>query len=157
MTGSAESQGVEASAQLRPTSDLTIAGWFAYSDAELITGAPSIGGPGTPLPFGPKYSANVSMDQNFEITDSIGGFAGVDVSYVGARPDRFVVGAPRESLPDYTKLDLKIGATLRSWTLTLFANNVTDVRGPLQFQSTTNPTANVLRPREVGASLGVSF
>ncbi len=161
----AKSQGVELSMEVKPLRGMTIAGWVAYNDAQLIEAFPAnsvtFGAAGNRLPFSSRISGNLSVDQEFPVGAGWQGFVGGAVSYVDDRLGPFTGTPARASLPSYTQLDLSAGLRYESWTVNLFANNVADKRGVLV---TGNPPAApspsgivFIQPRTVGLSVAKTF
>jgi iron complex outermembrane receptor protein len=158
----AKSQGVELSTQFRPWDGLTIAAWTAYSDAVLTEAfAPNInaiGASGDRLPFTNRFSGNVSVDQEFSLPGSAVGYIGSSLSYVGDSLSIFTTGA-RQRFPAYAKTDVHGGVKLNTWTVNLFANNVTDRRAALSGGlGSFNPNAFVyIQPRTIGINVIKAF
>jgi outer membrane receptor protein involved in Fe transport len=85
------------------------------------------------------------------------GFVGGSVSYVGDRVGNFTAPPPavppRQDYPAYTKVDARLGARFGSWTVNLYANNLTDERGILfgGLGTVPNPAAfTYIQPRTFG-------
>jgi outer membrane receptor protein involved in Fe transport len=164
--GRATSRGLELSVQSRPLTDLTIAGWVALNDAKL-TETPATfavtGGPGDRLPYAPRFSGGLSIDQRFALTNSITGFIGGSASYVGDRKGNFAsvyaASPERVILPAYTKVDLRGGAEYDTWTFNIFINNVTNKRGLLSGGADLVPTNAFyyIQPRTIGVSATKAF
>ena len=164
--GKAKSQGVEVSAQLRPTTGLTIGGWFSYNVAELTEDAPAnatlIAQSGDWLPFVSRYSGNLSVDQAFPVTDTVSGSVGATVVYVGKRQDNFLGTSffpQRAELAGYTQLDLRARLEYSAWEGNLFVTNVTDKRGILSYPQVYGTPAAVFysQPRLIGMSVTRRF
>jgi len=160
--GRAKSQGVDLSVEARPLSGLTLSGWIAWNDAKLTEAFPAgavYGAPGDRLPFSSRISGNISANQQFPVTNSTTAFVGGTISYVGDREGIFTASPVRQSLPGYAQVDLLTGARHESWTLNLFATNITDRRGVLAGGiGTSNPVAFIYtQPRTVGVSVSRDF
>jgi len=157
--GNAKSQGIEASLQARPSQGLTIAASATVNDAELTQDLPptsvAVGYAGDRLPYSSRFSANLSAEQNLALTDSLMGFVGGGLTYVGAREGDFAgsPAQPRFRFPAYTEIDLRTGARFESWTVNLFVNNVGDRRGLVGGGGGPPYSAVYIRPRTVGLSL----
>jgi iron complex outermembrane receptor protein len=162
--GSAKSQGVELSIQSRPLTGLTIAGWVVWNDAKLTEAFPAsssaaggaFGADGDRLPYSSRFSGNLSVDQQFPLSNNVTGFVGGSVSYIGDRQGVFVgAGDPRQTFPGYAKTDLRTGAKYNSWTFNLSVNNLADKRGVLGGGLGTVPpfAFNYIQPRTVGLSV----
>jgi outer membrane receptor protein involved in Fe transport len=159
----AKSQGVELSVQSRPAKGLTIGGWVSFNDAVLTQDFPAdssyYGVSGDRLPLSSRWSANVSLDQQFPLVGRFDGFVGATASYVGDRLGPFQATAQRQDLPAYTKVDLRAGLKDDAWTVNLFATNITDERGVVQGGLGYDfPFAFVyIQPRTIGLSVARSF
>jgi outer membrane receptor protein involved in Fe transport len=160
----AKSQGVELSVTSRPVTDLKIAGWVTWDDAVLTQAMPAnstvTGNSGDRLPYSSKFSANLSLDQDFTLATSTTGFVGATVGYVGDRLGTFV-GAPtaRAAFPSYAKIDLRAGVRYDSWSVNLYATNLADKRGILGGGAGTYPpfAFTYIQPRTVGLAVTKDF
>jgi iron complex outermembrane receptor protein len=163
--GTAKSQGVELSVQSKPARGLTIGAWFAYDNAVLTSypTAADLGGnyayAGDRLPFSPRYSGNVSLDQEFPLAANMTGFVGGTVSYVGNREGSLTSTALRQVYPSYTQLNLRGGIKIDAWTMTAFINNLTDRRGVIGGgPPDPNPFLfGYIRPRTAGLIVSRTF
>jgi outer membrane receptor protein involved in Fe transport len=167
----AKSQGVEFSADARPLRGLAVSAWMAWNEAELTEDFPPLdqggfaqGFSGDRLPNSARFSGSFSLDQEFPFTAQVTGFVGGSVSYIGNRiglfRNRFVPSpAERQSLPGFAKTDLRAGARYESWTVNLFANNVTDKRGMLSggLGTTYSTGFNFIQPRTIGLAVSKTF
>jgi outer membrane receptor protein involved in Fe transport len=162
--GRARISGAELSVEVRPVSDLKIGGWVAYNDAVMKENPPNsviYAPPGSRLPLASHFSGNLSVDKSFPLGTGINGSVGAQLSYVGQHLGGFF-GTPdvqRLNYPGYAELYLRAGLNINSWSVHLYANNVTDKRvfflgGPEAFP----PYAvYYIQPRTVGLSLIRSF
>jgi iron complex outermembrane recepter protein len=162
--GEAKSQGVELSVVSRPVSGLKIAGWVAWDDAVLTQDVPAnsqvAGNAGDRLPYSSRFSANLSLDQDFNLTDRTTGFVGATVSYIGNRLGTFVPApTARADFPSYTKVDLRAGMRYDSWSANLYATNIGDRRGILGGGAGTFPpfAYTYIQPRTVGLAVSKDF
>jgi len=163
----ARSQGIELAIQARPIQGLSLASWVAWNDAKLTAGFPAassaVGVSGDRLPYGSRFSGNVSLDDEFPLMGSLTGFAGATVSYVGSRvgpfPSVFAPTTDRQLFPGYAKTDLRAGLKYESWTTNFFANNVTDRRAAVSGGiAALNPTVfTYIQPRTIGLSVSKTF
>ena len=171
----ARSRGVELSLVSRPARGVVLSGWVVRNEAiltdDLPTNAVGTGGygvKGDPLPYSAKWSANVGVDYDAELTDALTGRVGGSMSYVGSRFSTFPsrVQNIRYNLPAYTTFDFHIGLRYNeSWTLDAYVNNITDKRGVIdrgtgrQSLSVggTGLVVNVIQPRTIGVTLGKTF
>jgi len=161
--GHAKSEGVEFSVDARPLRGLTISAWITLNDAKLTETLPTTsaahGVDGDRLPYSSRFSANLSLEQQFPITDRLSAFAGASESYVGDRQGVFTGTAQRQGFGAYAKTDLLAGVRYDDWTFNVFANNLTDRRGILTGGvGTTIPSAfEYIQPRTVGLSVTKEF
>jgi iron complex outermembrane recepter protein len=164
----AKSEGFELSSQLKPVTGLTIGAWVAWNHAVLTepfpAGSSVYGVAGDRLPFSPRLSGNLSVDEEFPVTNGVTGFVGGSLSYVGDRIGNFTAPPPavppRQDYPGYARADLRLGAKFASWTADVYVNNLTDKRGILfgGFGTVPNPAAfTYIQPRTVGLLATVKF
>jgi iron complex outermembrane recepter protein len=158
----AKSEGVELSLTSRPLTGLTATAWVVYDDAVLTQAfppGPAYGVAGDRLPNTSKWSANVSLEQEFPLGANATGFVGGTVSYVGDRLSVFTATADRQDFPAYTKTDLRAGVKWDSWTTNFYANNVADVRGLLNGGVGFDPhfAYVYIQPRTVGVNVVRKF
>jgi outer membrane receptor protein involved in Fe transport len=159
----AKSQGAELSLQAHPTPSLTVTAAGAYDNAVLTSSFPAntaaFGITGNRLPFSPRVSASLSVEEQRPISDGVVGIGGVTLSYVGDRIGPFVTTSVRQVYPAYAKLDLHVGANFKDWVVNVYANNVTDKRGLIGGGiGNGTPFAFVfIQPRTVGVSVTRTF
>ncbi len=159
----AKSAGIELTVVLRPRQGLSIAAWGAYTDAVLTEPFPArstaYGVEGDRLPFSARFSANLSPDYEFPITDRVSGFIGATYAYVGDRVGTFIGTPARQALPAYSKVDLRAGVAYDSWTINAYATNVGDERGLVGGGIGTFPATSFIyiQPRTIGVSVARSF
>jgi len=162
--GKAKSQGVELSLSSRPLTGLTIAGWVAWNAAELTedfsSSSTQYGKAGDRLPYSAHWSGNVSLTQDFPLTNLITGFVEASVNYLGERKGDFPTSPMRAHLPAYTRADIRGGVNFGPWSVDAFVNNLTDERGALSLTSET-PNASspytIIQPRTVGINVSREF
>jgi len=159
----AKSEGVEFAATARPVIGLTIEGWAAYDNAVLTEPFPatstSSANAGDRLPISPRWSAHLSVTQEFPLRSAVG-FVGGDVAYVGDRLGNFSSDTTlRTRFPAYTKVDLRTGVKIDSWTASLYVTNVGNARGLVGGGVGYDPpNAFVyITPRIVGLNLAKTF
>lgn len=164
--GKAVSQGFEASWRYNAARGLSLWANATYTDAKLAQDNPPgsvYGLDGDPLPYVPKWSANLGADYNFPMGDW-SGFVGGNFSYTGRRAAEFnTVPAPRYYLPSFNNINLYAGANVGNWTLKLHVKNLANKRGitsvwPMTQSSIASPfNATVQTPRTVGVTASVDF
>ena len=163
--GKAKSEGIELSAEARPMQGLRLAAWVAYNNAKLTEDFPAalralnlVGGKGDRIPDSVEWSGHFSVDQEFMLPYSATGYVGGAVSYVGDRRGPYVqVSSPRQLYPHYTQVDLHACVRKDSWTVNLFANNVTDKRSVLTGDPVLTSGVVFTQPRTIGLSVERAF
>jgi len=160
----AKSEGVDFSFSIHPTSGFTIGGWVAYDDAVLTENLPVasalLGLSGSRLPFTPRLSSTVSAEQQFPLSNNATGFVGGQVEYVGDRIGTYEPTTQRQVYPSYTRTDLRAGMKYDEWTFSVYANNVGDVRAPLNGGIGSFVPKNgfiYITPRTVGLNIARNF
>lgn len=178
----ARSKGFEATATLRPTNGLSVVFNGAYTKAKLLDDTvPSAGGAnltgglaGDQLPYTPKFSGNVSADYEWAI-GSATAYVGASLRILGDQTAGFNAAyrtafGNRIRIDGYEVLDLRAGVEFGNFNLSVYARNLTDSYGvvnagdypfavPAALGGTNIPllTATTIRPRTLGATLGVRF
>lgn len=168
--GKARSRGVEFAASIFPRDGMKIDTSVALTDAELSDDLPGInnglvGLSGDPLPYTADVTANISIDQEFDISANLEGSIGAAFTYVGDRPSEFLsVNATRNDrfdIPSYSTFDVRGRVTYKEdWALSAYVRNLFDERGiaVAQHRNGTNvPTALFIQPRSVGVTVSKSF
>lgn len=161
--GQAKSEGVEFSVTLRPLQDTTLSAWIAYDDAALTQNMPATatayGVTGSRLPYGSRFSGNLSAQQEFRLSSNVTGFVGGSVSYVGDRVGQFRATPVRQIYPAFTQTDLRAGLKYESWLATLYVTNAADRRGIIGGGLDVTPVNSFtyIQPRTVGLSLARTF
>jgi outer membrane receptor protein involved in Fe transport len=154
----AKSEGVELSVEARPLTGLAISSWVTYNNAVLTEAPPAsstVYAPaGSRLPYGTRFSGNLSVNQTFPLISGAAGFAGAQLSYVGDRLGTFIPFDPTTPRAYY-----RAGVTYQAWTANLYANNVADRRGQNGGGAGTYPpyAYYYVQPRTVGLSLTMGF
>lgn len=169
---SARSRGLEATVGLRPARGLSIDANGTYTDAKLTSNLPAstattiypLGADGDRLPFVPKFSANLSVQQDFSISEELNGYVGLTYSYQGERLSGLINpgGRPRISIPSYSNLDLRAGISLtQGWQLNAYVRNVFGEHGIVTASNNSGalryPTVTFIQPRTVGFTVSGAF
>jgi iron complex outermembrane receptor protein len=166
--GRARSTGVEASLRYEAVSGLHLVLRTGYGSARFSRQPPAgiIANKGDRLPFSPRLTSSLSVEQTFPVTDRWTGFVGGTATYVGDRLGTFpfVADGLRVGLPAYGTVDLRAGARSSDWSISVFARNVSNSRGALDstsrslvaLRSTLYDTA-VIQPRTIGLSAARTF
>lgn len=165
----AKSEGVELQTEVRPWKGLTIDTNFAYDDAVVtqnfpaaVVAAGAFASDGARLPFSAKYTAHLTVDQEFPLVANWRGFVGGQLTYVGNREGLFAVSAaaPRQQYPAYAETDLRGGVKWDTYTVDIYATNVTNRRGILSGGLSEPYPPNsflFITPRTVGIELSTVF
>lgn len=167
--GTAVSKGFEGTATLRPTDGLSVTINAAHTDAYLTEDTdPATGGmKGDALPFTPKWSASVSGDYEWSLTDNLTAYAGASLRFVGEQSADFeyayrVEFGRQRQLPAYEVVDLRAGVSAGRWSLDAYVKNLANKRGYTSAGGAgdlPNDAINVsvIRPRTIGLSLTAGF
>ncbi|MFO1467915.1 MAG: TonB-dependent receptor [Steroidobacteraceae bacterium] len=133
--GKARSQGLELSIQSRRVHGFSGGVSLSFNDAKLKKDLPAgaYGLSGDRLPYSARFTASVTGDQEFALSERFTGFVGASIDYTGSRFDQFPSTPPpvnlRAELPSYTVADLRAGVRDDHWTVQAYVNNVGNKRG----------------------------
>ena len=181
----ARTYGAEATLTVRPARGFSVVGTAAYTKAYLrddttpLTGGSNITGglAGDPLPYVPQFSATVSTDYAWALTNSVHAYVGADVHLQSDQAGGFsaayraLYGHPL-MLDGYATLDLRAGLVFGNITVSAYARNLTNeyalisasytapafsVPTTIGGQGVNLATASTLRPRTVGGTVGFKF
>jgi outer membrane receptor protein involved in Fe transport len=140
--GNAETKGVEWDLNWAATEDLLLTFAGSYNNAELkedfwrsdqdrIDGLPPDAPKGTPMPYVPELQLTAVARYNFDI-GSMPMFAQAAWSYRdGSWNDLEETNSRRAYMDSYNVLNLSAGIERDNWSLTFFANNITDEAGQI--------------------------
>jgi iron complex outermembrane recepter protein len=163
--GAAHSRGVEGAVSYVPIHGLTLSANGAYTDARLTEDTPASvnGNAGDRLPESPFFSSTLSASYEHPLSSAIAGFGGLDWHFTGNRLSEFAVGAPRQTLPHYSMVDLRTGIRVNNYEVTLYVKNATDARAISEVSAETTLSgvnafsASVVTPRTVGLTLSGKY
>ena len=157
--GAAKSQGIEVAAGWRPTSDFSLRGMIAYTDAST-SGGITISGVGIPsgtsLPGTAKVQASVDGTYYFAgPADSSGRLSAV-LAHTGKRLAQIDSAM---TLPAYTTADVRLAFSWSQIEVSAFVNNLTNERGISGGVDyfTTYTEFYPIRPRTMGVSVRYDF
>jgi iron complex outermembrane receptor protein len=162
--GTARSRGVEGGVSYELAQGLHLSANLAYTDARLTQDTPASvnGHAGDRLPESPFFSSTLGASYEHPLISAVVGFGGVDWHYTGDRLSEFVLGAPRQTLPSYSMVDLRAGVRLKAYELTFYVKNVCDSRAISEVSAETVNginafSASVITPRTIGLTLSGKF
>lgn len=164
--GAARSQGVDVAIATKPMKGLNISAWASWNNAintelpaNLASFSPLSGTLGQVLPYAPRFSGNVSVTQDIVLTDTVAGYVGGEVAYIGDRKAEFKNPflSQRQDLPAYAKVDFKLGARFQTWDAHFYLNNATDRRGLISAAYIPPDGYYIIRPRTLGLSVAKRF
>jgi outer membrane receptor protein involved in Fe transport len=170
----ARSRGVEMSGSLKAWEGFTVDANATILNAKLTESIdPSttsvqrlFGQAGSRLPYSAKFTGNLSMQQDFALTDSATAYVGFNVNYVGNRigllnQDSTRAVLQRAKLPSYTVVDLRAGVSIdRRWSVNAYVRNLFDKMGITSVDTrngTQLPQAVFITPRTIGLTLSATF
>lgn len=153
--GSARSRGAEVDLTVMPFAGLTLGASAAYVDATLTGVAPGVNArAGDPLPLTSRWSGNAHAQYERDLWSNFSGFVRGEINYVGERWSGFRGTPNARQLDAYTLLNARIGVRHDTWSVALFATNLTDER----YQTYHGNIYEVVgRPRTVGVSFSSTF
>ncbi|MFC0205725.1 TonB-dependent receptor [Novosphingobium soli] len=167
--GKARVEGVEAELGLRPLYGLSIQGNVTYIDARLTedqnTGVTATSGlDGDRIPYVPKWMAGGSVQYDWPLSETLGGMARVDASYVGGSWSDFrhTYVYARE-VDDYALVNARIGieGPEKAWGAYLFATNLLNATAITRATSSAiavgRTLVNSATPRTVGVNVRYNF
>ncbi len=184
--GSAESNGLEASLNIRPLRGWSVGFNAAIIDAELTSDTPPLAGgfDGDRLPYVPNVTFSVNSDYEWRLSDAATAFVGATVAYTGTQFDNFntpdVIGIddngefildfiPQRKLNDFATLDLRAGVDFGRYSVQAFVRNLSNTEGVGSIGTVSdeltgaNPLpgdairAALTRPRTIGITVGTQF
>ncbi len=162
--GTARSRGLENSWYYEIAHGLQLSVNFAYTDARLTQDTPASvnGHAGDRLGESPFFASTIGASYEHPLSSAVVGFGGVDWHYTGDRLSEFVLGAPRQTLPNYSMVDLRAGVRVKAYELTLYVKNAGDARAISEVSAETVNginafSASVITPRTIGLSLSSKY
>lgn len=154
--GAAESKGLELEVTAQLTDRFSVFGTAGYTDARFTESNPEVGvTDGDRIGNSAKFTGSLSGLYQRAIGGSSEGYAQVSVVHTGDKLDAGFLSASGEAsvLPSFTTVDLRLGLQRGNWEVILWAENLTDERGQLQYwpyQPAALDQINVIRPRSIG-------
>ncbi|MBB4633046.1 TonB-dependent receptor [Sphingosinicella soli] len=170
--GSARIRGLELEGSLRPVDGLSISGNLAYLDAKLTEDqpnagtavAPAAGFDGDRIPFVPKFTAGLSMQYVWGMTESLNGFFRVDANHVGGSWSDFRPAyIYTRYIDDYELANVRVGIEEadNAWGVYVFVNNLFNdtaiTRSTSSAIAQNRTLVNSAAPRTIGLNLRTKF
>jgi outer membrane receptor protein involved in Fe transport len=160
---SARSSGVEFTAGLHPSHELSLFANGSYVDAHLTADTPvQVGGvAGDPLPYNPKWQWTVGAEYEHRLSSSSTARGGISWHYLGHRFTEFDPVEGQHRLGSFGQIDAHAGVDFGRFRVDAFAHNLTDSRGitNVGFFGDVNGdlAAAIIRPRSFGLALGYRY
>jgi iron complex outermembrane receptor protein len=162
--GTARSRGVENSWYYEIAHGLQLSVNLAYTDARLTQDTPASvnGHAGDRLAESPFFASTIGASYEHPLSSAVVGFGGADWHYTGDRISEFVLGAPRQTLPGYSMIDLRAGVRVKAYELTLYVKNAGDARAISEVSAETVNginafSASVITPRTIGLNVSGKY
>ncbi|MFW2830321.1 TonB-dependent receptor [Sphingomonas sp. ID0503] len=161
----ARSIGVDVEAHLLVTDQISLTANYGYNESKLTgpitVGGRSYGGDDAKLPGTPHHVASVSANYDQPLGDDLVLNGQVNVSY---RSGISTSLTPRANvdLPGFTMVGASIGLSKEAWRVSLYGENLGDVRGVLSAISTQSTDVRGInnrlsRPRTFGLRFAVKY
>ena len=171
---SADSDGAEFTATMRPAPGFVTSINGAYTRARLNGDAPALVGglKGDRLPFTPPYSISVNSDYTWGVGGDVQAFIGGSLRFLSEQTADFdatfrAANGRQRKVPSYEVVDLRAGLDFGRFGLEAFVRNLTDSEGKTSVGSVTasglpaSPNGaletGVIRPRTIGLSICAEF
>ena len=163
----ARSYGFEATGTIRPIRGLSVIASVAYNHTALRGDTGNGGLDGDQLPFAPRWNASLAADYSWSMAGGVKPYIGADLTMVSDRPGNFddsyrTAFGRRLTLDGYATVNLRAGADIGRFNLSLYARNLANSRGLVAagtFGTRPNGGLEVtpIQPRTIGAALGFAF
>ncbi|EJL32976.1 TonB-dependent receptor [Novosphingobium sp. AP12] len=161
----ARSLGVDLEAHLLVTEELSLNATYGFNNSKLtgpiVVGGRDYGGDGAKLPGTPHHTASVSANYDKPLASGLILNAQANVSY---RSGISTSLTPRSNvdLPGFAIVGASIGISKEAWRLSLYGDNLADVRGVLSAQSLQSTDVRGInnrlsRPRTIGLRFNVFY
>jgi iron complex outermembrane recepter protein len=113
--------------------------------------------------YTPKYTATVTANYSWHVTDMTSAFVLADYEYTGQSYGSFIISTPEAPNPSYLNpsygaVNLSTGVNMGRYQLSLFAKNLLDNKTVLQAPTINSVTMGyTLRPLTVGLAVQAKF
>ena len=157
--GSATSKGAELEIQARPAEAWQFSLSAAYTDATYTATNAQIGiTNGERIPSVPLFSGAAAVDYSWSVTETIAGFAHLDVRYESNKPNGLGSTDKGVYIPAYALGNFRIGASFPGGaTATLFVDNLWDTRDISQIVTNTICLSTTTCPAPLNPNLPAKF
>jgi iron complex outermembrane recepter protein len=164
--GDARSRGVEWSLAFKPADSLTVSWNGAFTDAELTSDAPGIGGSaGDDLPYVPKLTSSLAVDYRRALRAGVDLAVGSTWTHVGKRFGEFAsfpVLSNNPEIPAYDTVDVRASLQFARIQIDASVRNIGDSRGITSYRNAfgldgLSGQATIVQPRTYGLRFAVTF
>lgn len=170
----AASKGLELQFQARLPAHLSLMGNYTFNDAKLTERAPGVvngedGLSGDRLPGSPRHMGSLLVQYEQALSGGYSLDASYGVSAISNSFSKLGLRANGEKLPGYAVHEISIGLTKDPWRASFYVENLFDkyaftgvARDPSHLRAVNgfalrDYTHGVLRPRELGLELSMTF
>jgi iron complex outermembrane receptor protein len=165
----AKSDGVEATATLRPSAGFDVSLNGAITNARLTGDTPIGGLRADKLPYTPRYSIGMDSNYRWALTDNVKAFVGGSLRFLSKAPggfdQQYILRTGQRltpQIPSYEVVDLRGGLEFGKYSIEAYVKNLNNADGKLS-ESIIGVYPNqavgtgVIRPRSVGVALTAGF
>lgn len=162
---SARSLGVDLEARYRMTDQFSVSATYGYNDSKLtgpiVVGGRSFGGDGARLPGTPHHTASVSANYDKELAGGLVFNAQANLSYRSGVSTSLTPRA-NVNLPGFAMVGASVGISKDDWRVSLYGENLGDVRGVLSASSLLSTDVRgvnnrLSRPRTIGLRFSLKY
>lgn len=154
--GRSEIDGFELSTTVRPSPELTAGMSLGYLDARVAQDTPQANAfKGDRLPLAPQWTSSAFLAYEKEVAPNTSAFGRFDLQY----RDKLIEPIRFTTFRDYVSINLRAGVNFDAYSVTVFADNVTNELGQLASgtgllvgQANAN-RIHTLTPRTIGVEL----
>jgi outer membrane receptor protein involved in Fe transport len=164
--------GAEVELWVKLPAGFSFAGNLGYADSKFLSDSPITGYlSGTAIPDSPKVTSSVTLRNVQPLTGGLELNSSLSYNYIGERTNApygetitlFNMNQLLVHLPAYGLLNLRTGVKSDDWTISLFANNLTnketllDTQPQINLQTAAFTRYIVNQPRTIGLDVSYSF
>lgn len=163
--GAAKIEGLEFDVTVAPNEELTLGFGGNFANAELTKDGPSGGGAAQPrkgneIPQVPNFTGFVFARYEQELSNDMKAHYQMNANYKSGSATEFNTGNDFYHVIDsYAQINLSAGVSNEKWNATLFVNNLSDQKGPIDINENQDNAFSYipLKPRTIGIRFGYSF